>query len=115
MKKLLALVLAALLCLAMAAPAFAAPKDHDWTGHDAVVTARALNLRVGPGTDNKIITSFPRGTKVDIIGFDGKWAEVVIGYGFKGWMHTDYLAFWGLDKDDKVEESTVESRVLPQP
>ncbi|MDR2514422.1 MAG: SH3 domain-containing protein [Christensenellaceae bacterium] len=132
MKKLLALTLAVLLCLAMAAPAFAAPKAHDWADYDwhgygwynagvklhgdAVVTARSLNLRTGAGLSFPIITSFPRGTVVEVIGISDSWAEVVIGYGFKGYMHTDYLSFWDYDFDDGVvlPENTVESKVLKQ-
>ncbi|MDR3085016.1 MAG: SH3 domain-containing protein [Christensenellaceae bacterium] len=113
MKKLLALVLVALLCLAMAAPALAA----DEVG--AVVTARALNLRSGAGTNYSILGTYPRGTVVSVESITGNWAKVILlgddGELVEGWMHIDYLSLVVVDLDDEVvADDGVESKVLPQ-
>ncbi|MDR3085017.1 MAG: SH3 domain-containing protein [Christensenellaceae bacterium] len=113
MKKLLALILVALLCLAMAAPALAA----DEVG--AVVTARALNLRSGAGTNHSILGSYPRGTLVSVESITGSWAKVALlganGEHIEGWMYTGYLALTNVDLgDEAVATDGVESRVLPQ-
>lgn len=53
------------------------------------VTASALNLRSGPGTDYPVRDVLPRGTHVDSIA-DG-WVYVQVG-GRQGWVSSQYLS-----------------------
>lgn len=56
------------------------------------VTARtSLNLRSGPSTEHGIVTSLPRGASVDVIAFDGGWANVSVD-GKVGWVSSTYIA-----------------------
>lgn len=58
----------------------------------AYVSASALNLRVGPGTNYEIITSLPEGTPVAIYGYGsrGRWCDVSAD-GLRGWVWCGYL------------------------
>lgn len=59
----------------------------------AKVTASSLNLRTGAGTNNSIITAFPRNTVVTLIERTGNgWAKVSAN-GRTGYVCEDYLAF----------------------
>jgi uncharacterized protein YraI len=53
-----------------------------------------LNFRTGPGATYSIITSYPRGTMVTLMGRNsaGNWAYVTAPSGQVGWMHAGYLA-----------------------
>ena len=54
------------------------------------VTASSLNVRSGPGTSNKIITSIPKGGTAKIIGINNGWFK--INYkGTKGYVSPMYV------------------------
>ena len=50
------------------------------------VTALALNIRSGPGTNYPILGTLPIGTLVTVLESDGGWAKFV-----KGWLSYSYL------------------------
>ena len=53
-----------------------------------VGAANGLNLRSGPGADSSVITTYPHGTGLSIIGTDGgEWWEVYDGE-HQGWVHS---------------------------
>jgi len=58
----------------------------------AYVSASALNLRVGPGTNYETITSLPEGTPVAIYGYGsrGRWCDVSAD-DLRGWVWCGYL------------------------
>jgi len=60
----------------------------------AIVNTGNLNFRTGPGPTYTIITSYPRGTVVTLLGRNsvGNWAYVMAPSGQLGWMHAGYLA-----------------------
>lgn len=49
-----------------------------------------LNCRTAPSTDAEILTTYPHGTELQIIGADGAWWESWDG-SIQGWVHSDYL------------------------
>ena len=58
----------------------------------AKVTARALNVRKGPGTNSAILGSFKRGTRVTVKYTSGNWAYVTGGK-LTGYVSMNYLKF----------------------
>jgi len=50
------------------------------------VTANFLNLRAGPNTSSQVLTSFPRGTWVQVLDTSGGWHRVQVG------NHTGYMS-----------------------
>ena len=54
------------------------------------VTASYLNCRTEPDINSSIITAFPNGTELQIIGADGKWWQVYNG-NIQGWCSSTYL------------------------
>jgi hypothetical protein len=60
----------------------------------ATVNTAYLNFRTGPGPTYSIITSYPRGTMVSLLGRNsaGSWVYVTAPSGQMGWMHAGYLA-----------------------
>lgn len=53
------------------------------------VTASALNMRTGPGTDYPVVETLPHGARLEAAAVD--WTFVRVG-GRTGWVHSDYLA-----------------------
>lgn len=51
------------------------------------VTASSLNVRSGPGTEFKVMSSLPRGSIVPDLGRNGSWVRV----SEDGWVHGAYL------------------------
>ena len=60
---------------------------------DAVVNTRSLRLRGGPGTEYPIVSSYPQGTALRVLGKEpaGKWLRVRAPDGKEGWMLGTYL------------------------
>lgn len=58
----------------------------------ARVTASALNVRKGPGTNSAILGSFKRGTKVTVLYTSGNWAYVTTKR-LTGYVSLTYLKF----------------------
>jgi uncharacterized protein YraI len=58
----------------------------------AYVSASALNLRIGPGTNYEVITSLPEGTPVALHGYGsrGRWCDVSVD-DLRGWVWCAYL------------------------
>ena len=76
----------ALLLAVMMLPALASA-----TTAYVVTTSGGLNLRDQPSTSGNIVTSFPRGTQVEIYQTLGAWAYVYV-QGYYGYMNNSYLS-----------------------
>lgn len=50
-----------------------------------------LNLRIGPSTNDRIITRIYGGTQVDGVGQSGSWRRIVLPDGTSGWASGNYL------------------------
>ena len=60
----------------------------------ATVTAGALNVRRGPGTEYNILTYATRGTVLNLLGYRNSasnWVMVGLANGTQGWVHTSYI------------------------
>ncbi|MCM5555354.1 SH3 domain-containing protein [Pleomorphomonas sp. NRK KF1] len=53
---------------------------------------KAVNLREGPSTKNKILVTVPKGAAVKILGQSGGWSHVDFGNGVVGWIASEFLA-----------------------
>jgi uncharacterized protein YgiM (DUF1202 family) len=64
-----------------------------FTPGTAVVTAGALNVRVGPGAYYPIITMVYEGDYVTVIGrtATGSWFKVRLANGIEGWLSSAYV------------------------
>lgn len=52
-----------------------------------------VNVRSGPGTNNSILKTLPRGSVGNVIAEKNGWCQVVFGNGLKGWVRADLLAY----------------------
>ncbi|MGH1415259.1 MAG: SH3 domain-containing protein [Pelagimonas sp.] len=50
-----------------------------------------LNVRPGPGTQYPYFTEIDAGTKLSVIGVSGKWSNVILPTGRKGWVYSPLL------------------------
>lgn len=55
------------------------------------VTADSLRVRKGPGTNHQIIGSFNSGQAIEILGYNGNWAEVRTA-NLRGWVSKEYIS-----------------------
>ena len=55
------------------------------------VTASNLNCRINPNINSKIITTFPKGTELQVVSSNGMWWEVCNNK-IEGWCHSKYLS-----------------------
>lgn len=95
MKKITAIILSLIMAI-FSSYSVAANAWETW-----YVGARSgLNCRTAPATDAEILTTYPYGTELQIIGADGAWWESWDG-DVQGWVHSDYLT----DKPDGAHES----------
>jgi SH3 domain-containing protein/AMIN domain-containing protein len=56
-------------------------------GNEAVVTSPMGNIRSAPSTRSKILRKLEKGSRINIIGKEGRWFLVELGDGRKGWAH----------------------------
>lgn len=56
-----------------------------------IVTARALNVRTGAGTQYKAVTSIKKHTIVNILSTENGWYNVELSNGKKGWVSKEYI------------------------
>lgn len=56
------------------------------------VTTNGLNVRVGPGTNFRVLTTIGRGTAVVVLRRSGGWVRVRLPGGAVGWVSASYLA-----------------------
>ena len=95
MKKLIAILAAAVLLLAAAVPFASAEGNSLGLGTMFVYTenGKSLNVRSTPETGDNIIGSLPYGTEVHVTGFEGAWAR--IGYlGGSAWVMSRFLQWY---------------------
>ena len=78
MKKLIAILAAAVLLLAAAVPFASAEGNSLGLGTMFVYTenGKSLNVRSTPETGDNIIGSLPYGAEVHVTGFEGAWARI---------------------------------------
>src|SRR5690554_6061168 len=60
------------------------------TSRTGTVTASALNVRSGPGTNYKIVSRLVRNNKVTITGTSGKWYKIRLN-NTTAYVHSDYI------------------------
>ena len=61
----------------------------------AVVTASALNIRSGPGTENPVLKVLPEGTHLLTLSSPhNKWQKVRIPHDIQGWVAQKYIKFY---------------------
>ncbi|MDD2716676.1 MAG: SH3 domain-containing protein [Candidatus Wallbacteria bacterium] len=56
-----------------------------------ITTPSGANVRTGPGTSYSKITALPNGTGVTVIGESGKWFNLIIPDGRKGYIHVNLV------------------------
>jgi len=75
------------------------PADTAYAEWTAICNAQDVNVRTGPGTENGILSAWPRlgrGNEVDVIGegraADGKlWYHILIANEYEGWVSGEFL------------------------
>lgn len=72
------------------------------------VKASALNMRVGAGTNHRVITTLPKGTKVycenkDASVLQNGFLKVTDGH-YEGWMSLEYLELVEEDNHSEIDE-----------
>lgn len=74
-------------------PTPATPATPNGVGPYASVVTDRLNLRAGPGVDQRVIRSLERGEQVQLLGRsdDSSWLRVQTADGVQGWAATRYL------------------------
>lgn len=63
----------------------------DMDGENYQVTASALNVRSGPGTNFGVMGQVHRGDLVEVVDIQGSWARLDQNDNSDGWVHTAYL------------------------
>ena len=91
MKRIIALVCALILMMAVAAPIASA--DTWKTAYVKTNSGIGLNAREAPSTDSRIITTIPYGAEVTITGYTNNksWASIRYQGGNAGYVSTRYL------------------------
>lgn len=69
-----------ILCIA---PVFFADPAHTQTTRGTYETTADVPLRAGPGTNHPVITTLPKGIKIDVVGKEGYWLKVESKHGDK--------------------------------
>lgn len=87
MKRIVALLAALALLGGLFSAAAAEEEKISYTG---TVVGGSLHLREAPSSDGKIITTYKKGTKVEILENDGTWCRVQVGKN-TGYMMAQYL------------------------
>lgn len=78
----------------------------------ARVTASALNLRAGAGTEFRVITELPQGTLVAVL-TPGAWSQVMLENGTIGFVSEAYIARVGGQATARVDANAVNQRRGP--
>lgn len=106
MKKCIALLLV-LVSLTGIAYAYRMPSKGE-------VTASALNVRTGPGTNYTIITTIPQGTPVEITDVRGNWYKVNVAGNNGAFVHSAYIKVTEMiEYDDPEAEKESTKRFMP--
>lgn len=58
-----------------------------------VVKSKSINVRSGPGTNNRIVLKASQGVAFKVLSQDGEWLEVLHDTGEQGWVHSNLV--WG--------------------
>lgn len=64
-------------------------------GRAVIVTASRANIRSGPGTSHPVISAAEYGLAFPVVRDAGRWVEVELGDGSRGWVHESLV--WGAD------------------
>ncbi|HHU62768.1 MAG TPA: SH3 domain-containing protein [Clostridiales bacterium] len=70
------------------------------TKKSGTVTASSLNIRKGPGTSYAVLTTLPKGTKVDILSKANGWYKVRLSDGRIGYAVENYISEGGSSGGD---------------
>ena len=82
-------ILGLVLCTSIGTIAFSAsaqPSERGWVRDEV-----RLNLRMGPGNENRIIGVLKTGNAVEILNNESEWTEVRLEDGREGWIPVGYL------------------------
>ena len=55
------------------------------------VIASVVNIRSGPGTKNKVVTTVRRGDELEMLGEKGSWYNVKLSNGTEGWIYKKFV------------------------
>jgi len=55
------------------------------------VNVELLNVRSGPGSDHNIITTIPRGTRVQVLEQQGEWLKVIVKENLEAFVYAPYM------------------------
>jgi cell wall-associated NlpC family hydrolase len=77
------------ICLSAAALGMSATDSH--AQEVGTITASALNIRSGAGTENPVVAKVYRGQTVTILETQGGWYKVTLSNGTTGWGSADYI------------------------
>jgi cell wall-associated NlpC family hydrolase len=55
------------------------------------VNVNLLNVRSGPGSDHNIVTTIPRGTRVQVLEQQGEWMKVIVKDNMEAFVYAPYL------------------------
>ena len=55
------------------------------------VTASVVNIRSGPGTKNKVVTTVRMGDELEMLGEEGSWYNVKLSNGTEGWIYKKFV------------------------
>ncbi|MEO0183791.1 MAG: SH3 domain-containing protein, partial [candidate division WOR-3 bacterium] len=58
-----------------------------------IVTAKNVNVRKGPGTENEIIKTLNKGNEVRILIIRNDWVLVRYDSNYEGWIHKSLLTY----------------------
>lgn len=113
MKRIIALVCALMLVIAMAAPIASAD---EWTyAWIKTNSGCKLNAREAPSTTAKVVTSIPYGAEVTITGYTNNrsWASIRYEGANVGYVSTRYLVFYNPGKYQPTAKPTAKPTVKP--
>ncbi|HBP20085.1 MAG TPA: hypothetical protein DEA08_20135, partial [Planctomycetes bacterium] len=93
-----------ILPLVAAAPVFLAPNLAK--AETRSITARALSIRSGPGTNYRSLGTVPRGTKVEVLRSSGSWLRVRLPSGGIAWLHKNFTQVVGSSSTNRRATSS---------
>lgn len=78
-----------------------------WAGELGVVTGNVVNIRSGPGTNNKILTKVKRGESYIVLAQNDGWVKIRLNNGQEGWISGDYFTVQATSGKKLIVQGTV--------
>lgn len=72
------------------------------SGQMGVVTAKSLNVRSGPGTNNSVLFTVKKNETVEIKGSSNGWYKIKSSLGKEGWASSTYISKYGNTSNDET-------------